>query len=385
MRVLHAVASLDESYGGPAFSVPSLANGLANLGAENWFLSTSRPDAYSRNYLMDPHRRRWIETSRSRIMQSAYYSSETSSVARSILKREGIEIVHLHSIWNHLSWTVASVAHSMKIPFVISPRSELMLQSRKRSRLKKALASGLFVSRMLRSSSGFHVTDEIEYDQLPAEYSQNVVVSPNGIDLSIGDNLPDKTEAKLSLGLDPERRYILFLSRLHERKNPDLLIKAFNALDLSEQKWGLVMAGPADDQATNRKIENELKVRPAARVHFTGQVGYEAKRNCYAAADLFVLPTDFENFGNAIAEALACRIPVITTTGTPWGQLPGLNAGWITEPNIHGLTESLREACTKTGSELAAIGSAGRLVVSEFSWDRAAQKVYAFYEGSTKK
>lgn len=381
MRVLQVVASLDESYGGPAFSVPSLANAMSQLGVENWFLSAARQDKPSNNGLLDAVFDRWTEVPLSTFGKSAYFSFETRHAAKALIEKNQIELVHLHSVWNHLSWTVASVARSMGVPYVISPRSELLHKSLERGELKKAIARTLFAERMLKRSAGFHATDEKEAQEIPGEYSATRIISSNGVDFSIAENLPSKDEALRNLNLPEGRRYILFLSRLHERKNPLLLIQAFLASRLSEKGWGLIMAGPSDDPLTRRNIDKELKGSADSHVHFLGQVGLEAKRNCYAAADLFALPTEFENFGNAIADALACGLPVITTAATPWFDLPDRGAGWIVDTSIDSLTHALQQATSLGLDELAKMGVSGRSLVEKYSWHTSANDMLKFYSG----
>ena len=66
----------------------------------------------------------------------------------------------------------------------------------------------------------------------------------------------------------------------------------------------------------------------SSSVVFTGPLDQAAKWGALEAADLFVTPSEFENFGLAVVEAMQSSLPVITTTATPWRELPEVGAGW---------------------------------------------------------
>ena len=82
-------------------------------------------------------------------------------------------------------------------------------------------------------------------------------------------------------------------------------------------------------------MSSELGI--AGEVEFRGPVFGEAKWDLLEQADLFVLPTYSENFGIAVAEALASGLPVITTKGAPWAALTTYACGWWTEINVPAL------------------------------------------------
>ena len=103
------------------------------------------------------------------------------------------------------------------------------------------------------------------------------------------------------------------------------------------------------------------------RVHFLGEVVGQAKWEAFGAADLFVLPTRSENFGIAIAEALAAGTPVITTHGAPWGELNSRGCGWWIPDNEAELEATLRQAMARPRAELKAQGALGRKWVEEES------------------
>ena len=104
------------------------------------------------------------------------------------------------------------------------------------------------------------------------------------------------------------------------------------------------------------------------------------KRNAYLRADLFVLPSLSENFGMAIAEALAAGTPVISTKGTPWRRLESEGAGWWADTSVDGLVDVLRAAMDESPAALMRRGERGRAwMIREFSWMTVAERMRHYY------
>jgi glycosyltransferase involved in cell wall biosynthesis len=103
-----------------------------------------------------------------------------------------------------------------------------------------------------------------------------------------------------------ERRIILFLSRLHPKKGCDLLIKAFARVQSLDPRLHLVFAGPGEVEfiASLRALAITLGI--ANRITWTGMLVPPMKWAAFYSSEVFALPSHQENFGIAIAEALAC-------------------------------------------------------------------------------
>ena len=125
------------------------------------------------------------------------------------------------------------------------------------------------------------------------------------------------------------------------------------------------------------------------KFEFSGTLSGTALDQAYNNADLYIQPSHTENFGMAIAEAMAHGLPVLTTQGAPWKLLEEEQCGWWTPISTDGIAAALDDATRRSPEELAAMGERGRSVVAErFAWDKIAAEMIACYEwllgGGTK-
>jgi glycosyltransferase involved in cell wall biosynthesis len=144
-----------------------------------------------------------------------------------------------------------------------------------------------------------------------------IEIRRNGAELPA--NQPEPGKFRRERGISSDAKMILFLGRLVSKKSPDLLIEAFanwrtNSGRGQGQDSVLVLAGPDEGDGFLAKLQSmaeRFAIRD--RVLFTGPLYDDAKWSAYRDADLFVLPSQNENFGNTAGEAAACGTPVIVT------------------------------------------------------------------------
>jgi len=214
-------------------------------------------------------------------------------------------------------------------------------------------------------------TAESEYRDIRARgLRAPVAVIPNGIALP-----PFPLNRKAGAA----RRRLLFLARLHPVKGVDLLLRAWVALQSQFPDWELQIAGPLDGDYP-RSMQALAASLGAQRLAFAGELRGRAKADAYLSADLFVLPTHSENFGMAVAEALAHGVPAVVTNGAPWEGLETERCGWWVERGETSLTGCLREAMTRSSADLETMGRRGReWMLRDFSWAEVARKTLATY------
>lgn len=133
------------------------------------------------------------------------------------------------------------------------------------------------------------------------------------------------------------RRFLLFLGRIHAKKGCDMLIDAFARAATQDPELDLVMAGP-DQQNSRAELEQRTKAAGIqARVHWPGMLLGDAKWGAFRAAEAFILPSHQENFGIAVAEALACGVPVLLSDKVNIAaEIAGDGAGLMEADTAHG-------------------------------------------------
>jgi glycosyltransferase involved in cell wall biosynthesis len=139
------------------------------------------------------------------------------------------------------------------------------------------------------------------------------------------------------------KKLLLFLSRIHPKKGCDLLLKAFARVAASDPNLHLVLAGP-DDTGWQEKLEFLARTLDIAqRVTWTGMLSGEQKWSAFHAADAFILPSHQENFGIAVAEALACGLPVLISDKINiWREILADEAGLVAPDTEDGTPQLLQ-------------------------------------------
>lgn len=370
-RIVQTIAGVQSSHGGTSRSVPALCESLSRAGLDV-HLVTGRPANRSieSNQPAEPVRTHWIEESAwtGRYLTGHLFRNRLRQV---IANRTADVILHDHGLWLPSNHAVARFASSARLQRVVSPRGMLSDWAMRRGRLKKSVAWRTWQRADLTEAIAFHATSQGEAaDIRSAGLDQPIAILPNGITLP----------SRMSDRIQSERRRMLFLSRIHPKKGLENLVRAFARVCL-DTDWELVVAGPGDE---NYRMEVQRLVDQLGltnRVSIRDAIADHAKWDLYASSELFVLPSYSENFGIAVAEALAAGVPVITTTATPWSGLKERRVGWWVEPTLDGIEEAMSQAIRATTMELAEMGArASTWVRSEFQWDSIGVQFSEFYQ-----
>jgi glycosyltransferase involved in cell wall biosynthesis len=294
-------------------------------------------------------------------------------LVRSLHRATGeADILHNHSLWSFPNMAAGLATRPGRALLVTSPRGTLAQAARARSRFKKMLFSPLQRLAIARASC-LHATSAMEYrDIRQLGLRQPVAVIPNGIDIPALDGPGD-------LRMPNQARRLLFLGRLHPIKGIEFLLNAWVSLQTKNPDWELVIAGKGESSYV-QSLHNLASRLRLERVSFPGPVYGDAKRSLYRSSELFILPTETENFGMAIAEAQAHALPVITTHGAPWAGLVEKRSGWWVERTQKNIDETLCVAMQMAPTTLHEMGCRGReWMTADFDWNAVARQMASVY------
>ena len=286
-----------------------------------------------------------------------------------------LEILSVHGLWKYCS--VASHRWHRRIgqAYVVHPEGMLESWALRNGRWKKRIAALLYENEHLREAACLRALSDTEAQSIRSYGLRNpICVIPNGVDL------PDlrQNNAKTQ---PANQKTLLYLGRLHPKKNISNLIRAWNEIFNSQRgsgsRWGLAIAGW--DQGG---YESELKrIAVGTSVVFLGPQFGADKSECYRACDAFILPSLSEGLPMAVLEAWSYAKPVVMT---PECNLPegfeanaALRIGTTPEEIASGL-KVLREMSDNDRSQM---GNRGRaLVATRFSWPRIGEQMRLVYE-----
>jgi len=293
----------------------------------------------------------------------------------------GGTIVHQHGIWLGLSAAVCRWSSHAGGKVVIAPHGALDQWAIARSRTKKWVASRLYENRNLRHAACLHALSGEEASALREFGLKNpIAVLPNGVNVAWAAQTPDSQSFRARHRIPPDARVLLFLSRLHPKKGLDLLFHAM-AAEGAVRDWILLAAGSGKPAFERELAALAASLGIADSIRFVGHLSDPERRQAFGAAQAFVLPSRSEGFPMAVLEALACGVPVLTTTAVPGAFLVETGSGWRVPPESQSIAMALANLTTSSPETLSAMGSRGKeYVLREFTWERAATQVAQVYK-----
>lgn len=201
------------------------------------------------------------------------------------------------------------IARAVGKPFVVTARGTDINLIPQYSRPRKLIQRA---ARNARAAIGVCRALVDELAELGVDQAK-LKVFRNGVDLERFRPM-QRDMALASTGLPADRRILLSVGLLIERKGHDIAIAALPALPRDVL---LVIIGAGPERINLEALAKRLDV--ADRVHFAGQIPNAELRPWYASADALVLCSSREGWANVLLEAMACGTPVIATSiwGTP--------------------------------------------------------------------
>ena len=356
MRLLHVIRTLDPDAGGPSESARIFALAHQRLGNEVEIATTDAPDAGPERdafqhrlscpvhpcgpgksgYAYTPALEHWLRRNRGRfdgVIVNGVWQFHTLAARRVFA--------------GHVPYAVFS--HGMLDPY-FQRRFPL-------KHLKKLAYWTLAESRNLNRAHAVCVTSEEEYrtvaEGFPFRNFRRLLV-PYGSAGPEGDRDENRAAFRAAFPRLAGKPLLLFLGRIHPKKGCDLLVEAFARAARPEMH--LVMAGPDETGWTARLQVRAEALGIADRITWTGMLRGAAKWGAFCSASAFILPSHQENFGIAVADALACGlIPLISDKVNIAPEVAGDRAGLMEADTVDGTVRLIERFQQMTATEREAM------------------------------
>lgn len=364
MNVLHTISSLGVNSGGPPLSTTLAVKGIRKQGINTEILTYNSESGRNKNisnkdyihYLPPPIEKKF-----------AY-----SKLFKGYLQKNLYDIYHCQGIWQYPTYIAAKHARKFNRPYVITLRGMLYPQQLQSTELHKKLAMSLYLKRDLEKASCIHATCDEEMRHLrDLGIVSPVAIIPNPIDTNGGLlKNPVETSAKRRFG---------YLGRIHSRKNVEHIIYAWDQLRDNVKDSELIIIGDGDKKYLTF-LKDEVKRLNLSNIEFTGFLSGRTKEQKLASLSYLIVPSDFENFGMIIGEALVRGIPVIASKGTPWKDLETKKCGWWVDNDVKTIRKTMNEAFHISEKRRIEMGKNGKELISQkYTMDKVGKKLGETY------
>jgi len=319
MRITHAIPVYAPAwqFGGPILSVSRLCEGLAAQGQSVKVITTNAglPDLPDEQ-LGQPIQRNGVEVTYYPVdhANGTIRSRALNKALPGIL--QSADLLHLSAIWQPLGIPIQREAWRLGIPVLHSLRGALGPYSRQQGWWKKVPYYFLKERPWLQRAAGLHVTtrqEQRELNSLGLRAPMHLLSNPVDLE-NLGLDPKRGAELRTQLGINPNSPVMLVCGRQHHKKGLDLLPSVLSRIN--SHPWQLLLVG-SDEDGSGDALMNALRhVGLGGRVHSLGIQPDSALSAIYNAADLLLLPSRHENFGNVVIEALACGCAVAISKHT---------------------------------------------------------------------
>jgi glycosyltransferase involved in cell wall biosynthesis len=387
VKIIQTIGWIAPRYGGPAIFVPHLARALALRGHEVVLITTNADGAgvIAADQIPSAEEAGYTTLACERDWPRSYLTSRAMTAALDAHLRSA-DVVHIHCLYRFHTLASRRLCDRLGVPYVLSPHGALGDYQRGRHRLRKLLYHRLVEDRNIKHASVLQYTSEVEKAEVEScGFGVPGVVVASGLDVA-ELRLPTDKSLLPTAVRDGDGPFVAFVGRLAAKKGIPRLISALAIIRESVPDARLVIAGPDDNglETDFRALARRLGI--ADGVIFVGPVYGREKVALYQHARVFGLPSDDENFGMVVAEAMAAGTPVVISDRVALhGLVAERSAGSVvgTDPAevAGGLLPYLQDPRLARERGLNAAAAASE----QFSWETVAARFEELYAGVAER
>jgi glycosyltransferase involved in cell wall biosynthesis len=355
LKILRVIRSVDPAGGGPIEGIRQITPHLEALGATTTLASLDSVAA--------PWLERLPATAIGLGPVSGGYGYRRGLPQRLRALALEHDVVIIHGLWQYHALATWRALRGSGIPYFVYPHGMLdpwFKYTYPLKHLKKWTYWPWADYRVLRDARAVLFTSEQE--RLLARqsfwlYQAQELVVGYGTSAPPGDA---EWQHQLFMERFPQlagKRLLLFLSRIHPKKGPDLLIEAFAAMAASDARLHLMIAGPDQLGWQVALQQRAAALGIADRLSWPGMLSGDLKWGAFRSAELFCLPSHQENFGIVVAEALACGLPVaIAKSVNIASEVSAAGAGLVHSDTVAGTKLALMQWLALASADRALMG-----------------------------
>ena len=367
LRILHVISSVNPAFGGPIEGILRQSEATRTSAARE-IVTVDPPSApYLSTRGVRVHAT-GVEKNMPFFSRILNHYGYTPHLLPWLRRNAGnYDAIVVHGLWNFATLGASLVLPNSRTPYFVFPHG-MMDPWFKTTYPLKHLAKKLFwlfcEGRLLSGAKLVFFTTE---EEMKLASGQFPLWTYTGKVSGYGTTAPPpRTKAQdeaLSASLPAlrNRRYLLFLSRIHRKKGCDLLIEAFAKIAHEDPGLDLVVAGPDQEGLVALLQERAEALGVGGRVHWPGMTRDDLKWGAYYNAEAFVLPSHQENFGIVVAEALGCGTPVLISDKVNiWREVEAGGAGLVRPDDATGTESLLRDWLALAPSQRVSMRQAAR-------------------------
>lgn len=290
------------------------------------------------------------------------------------------DVVHIHSLFLHPQLAAYLASTRSRTPYVVALHGALSRHLRRGNRFLKSATDVTWQRRMLdRAAYIDYKTPEEMEEASDLRLAAPGAVVPCGIDWNEYQALPPGDDFRARYDIEPDAPLVLSVSRISRRKGFDVLIDAFSRVAREVPGALLVIGGP-DDEA----LLPELRAQAAAlgvanRVRFVGMLKGRDRLAALAAADVWALSSQGENFGLVVIEAMAAGLATVVSPGVAIGhEVADTGASVVVEPGPDAFAREI-VALLRDPVGARVMGAKARELAQFWDWSYVVHSLIALY------
>ena len=401
MRILQIIPSISLVYGGPSQMVLGLSAALAAQGIDVTIITTDSNGDIGQLPLdvplNQPIKQNGYQIIYFRCSPWRRYKFSVSLLQWLNANARQFDLAHIHAIFSPVTTLAATIARGHNLPYIIRPCGMLDPADLQKKRQLKQIYAALLEGPNLAGAAAIHFTSKEEArisERFGLEITGKMPVPQDfGVQNSTG-KMPVPQDLIIPLGVTTAGSFakrlresqvpiVLFMSRIEPKKGLDLLIPALESILESGVDFQFILAG-SNPQDADYETGIKVKIQHSSLAKYTTITGFVSgnrKNELLTNADLFVLPSYYENFGIAVAEAMAAGVPVAISDRVHISEdIRQAEAGWVGPLEVDAIANSIKSALLDPQERQRRGLNAKEYAKKHYNWEAIAQQTIDAYQ-----